>query len=135
MGIVVENPGVLTTIQDKGRYGYEQFGVSPSGPMDLESFQIANILVGNSRDLSALEATMLGPTLRFTQDNIIAVTGGDMMPLLDEKPLAHEPGGSGKGGFSAEAAGCPHRLPDLRGLCRRTGCPRGDGQPGHRCAE
>ena len=49
MGIVVENPGVLTTIQDKGRYGYEQFGVSPSGPMDLESFQIANILVGNSR--------------------------------------------------------------------------------------
>ena len=87
MGIVVENPGVLTTIQDKGRYGYEQFGVSPSGPMDLESFQIANILVGNSRDLSALEATMLGPTLRFTQDNIIAVTGGDMMPLLDEKPL------------------------------------------------
>ena len=59
MGIVVENPGVLTTIQDKGRYGYEQFGVSPSGPMDLESFQIANILVGNSRDLSALEATML----------------------------------------------------------------------------
>ena len=33
MGIVVENPGVLTTIQDKGRYGYEQFGVSPSGPM------------------------------------------------------------------------------------------------------
>ena len=87
MGIVVENPGVLTTIQDKGRYGYEQFGVSPSGPMDLEFFQIANILVGNSRDLSALEATMLGPTLRFTQDNIIAVTGGDMMPLLDEKPL------------------------------------------------
>ena len=103
MGIVVENPGVLTTIQDKGRYGYEQFGVSPSGPMDLESFQIANILVGNSRDLSALEATMLG--------------------------------GSGKGGFSAEAAGRPHRLPDLRGLCRRTGRPRGDGQPGHRCAE
>ena len=87
MGIVVENPGVLTTVQDGGRYGYEQFGVSPSGPMDKESFQIANILVGNPRDLSALEATMLGPTLRFTQDDIIAVTGGDMMPLLDEKPL------------------------------------------------
>ena len=59
MGIVVENPGVLTTIQDKGRYGYEQFGVSPSGPMDLESFQIANILVGNSRDLSALELSLI----------------------------------------------------------------------------
>ena len=87
MGIVVENPGVLTTVQDGGRYGYEQFGVSPAGPMDQESFQLANILVGNPRDLSALEATMLGPTLRFTQDNIIALTGGDMMPLLDEKPI------------------------------------------------
>lgn len=87
MGIFIENPGVLTTVQDGGRYGYEQFGVSPSGPMDLESFQLANILVGNPRDLSALEATMLGPALRFTRDNIIAITGGDMMPLLDEQPL------------------------------------------------
>ena len=62
MGIFIETPGVLTTVQDGGRYGYEQFGVSPSGPMDPESFQLANILVGNPRDLSALEATMLGPT-------------------------------------------------------------------------
>lgn len=45
MGIFIETPGVLTTVQDGGRYGYEQFGVSPSGPMDLESFQLANILV------------------------------------------------------------------------------------------
>ena len=36
MGIFIETPGVLTTVQDGGRYGYEQFGVSPSGPMDLE---------------------------------------------------------------------------------------------------
>ena len=87
MGIFIETPGVLTTVQDGGRYGYEQFGVSPSGPMDLESFQLANILVGNPRDLSALEATMLGPTLRFTRDNIIAITGGDMTPLLNEQPV------------------------------------------------
>lgn len=38
MGIYIETPGVLTTVQDGGRYGYEQFGISPSGPMDLESF-------------------------------------------------------------------------------------------------
>ena len=87
MGIFIETPGVLTTVQDGGRYGYEQFGVSPSDPMDLESFQLANILVGNPRDLSALEATMLGPTLRFTRDNIIAITGGDMTPLLNEQPV------------------------------------------------
>lgn len=88
MGVVIENPGILTTIQDEGRYGYEQFGVSPAGPMDLESFHIANLLVGNDRGESALEATMLGPTLRFTRGNVIAVTGADMSPLLNEVPCA-----------------------------------------------
>lgn len=86
MGIVVEEAGVLTTVQDGGRYGYEQFGVSPSGPMDQLSFQTANILVGNPRDESALEATMLGPALRFTRDQVIALTGADMTPLLDGQP-------------------------------------------------
>ena len=38
MGIVVENPGLLTTVQDEGRFGYQQFGVSPAGPMDTRSF-------------------------------------------------------------------------------------------------
>ena len=45
MGIYIETPGVLTTVQDGGRYGYEQFGVSPSGPMDPESFQLALSLI------------------------------------------------------------------------------------------
>jgi len=87
MGILVENPGVLTTVQDGGRFGYEQFGVSPSGPMDRVSFQTANILVGNPRDASALEVTLLGPALRFEQENVIAITGGDMAPQLDGQPL------------------------------------------------
>ena len=49
MGIVIENPGILTTVQDEGRFGYQQFGVSPAGPMDARSFRIANILAGNER--------------------------------------------------------------------------------------
>ena len=48
MGIVVENPGLLTTVQDEGRFGYQQFGVSPAGPMDTRSFYLANILVGKT---------------------------------------------------------------------------------------
>lgn len=86
MGFVTENPGVLTTIQDEGRYGYEQFGMSPAGPMDLKAFRTANILVGNPEGESALEATVLGPTLRFDQDNVIAVTGADMSPVLNGQP-------------------------------------------------
>lgn len=86
MGFVTENPGVLTTIQDEGRYGYEQFGMSPAGPMDGTAFRTANILVGNPEGESALEATVLGPTLRFDQDNVIAVTGADMAPALNGQP-------------------------------------------------
>ena len=47
MGMVIVNPGIYTTVQDEGRFGYEQFGVSPAGPMDRRSFHIANLLVGN----------------------------------------------------------------------------------------
>lgn len=86
MGFVTENPGVLTTVQDEGRYGYEQFGMSPAGPMDGTAFRTANILVGNPEGESALEATVLGPTLRFDQDNVIAVTGADMVPVLNGQP-------------------------------------------------
>ena len=83
MGFVVEQPGVLTTVQDGGRFGYERFGMSPSGPMDLTSFEIANLLVGNRREESALEMTILGPTLRFTAANVVAVTGAPLKPKLN----------------------------------------------------
>ena len=86
MGFVTENPGVLTTIQDEGRYGYEQFGMSPAGPMDLRAFRTANILVGNPSGESVLEATVLGPSLRFGRDNVIALTGADMGPTLNGQP-------------------------------------------------
>lgn len=87
MGIVVENPGILTTVQDEGRFGYQQFGVSPAGPMDTKSFYLANILAGNSRGEGALEMTFQGASLRFEQDNIIAVTGADMSPNIDGTPV------------------------------------------------
>ena len=83
MGIIIDNPGILTTIQDEGRLGYTRFGVTPSGPMDAESFQIANLLVGNSCGESALEATVLGPTFRVTEDAVMAIAGADMTPTLN----------------------------------------------------
>ena len=83
MGIIVENGGILTTVQDEGRFGYQAFGVSTSGAMDNHSFHIANILVGNDMGEGALEMTFIGPTLKFTSDNIVAVTSGDLTPMLD----------------------------------------------------
>ena len=60
MGIIIENPGILTTVQDEGRFGSQQFGVSPAGPMDTQSFYIANILVGNRMGEGAIEMTFQG---------------------------------------------------------------------------
>ena len=87
MSITVLNPGLLTTVQDMGRIGYQQFGVSVSGVMDPRAAATANILVGNPEDEAVLECTMLGPQLRFDAANTIALTGGDLMASLDGQPV------------------------------------------------
>ena len=86
-GFTVLNPGVLTTVQDFGRIGYQQFGVSVSGAMDPRAMRFANLLVGNPENEAVLECTMLGPQLQFDETTIIAVTGGNLGPTLDGQPL------------------------------------------------
>ena len=78
MAIEVIAPGILTSVQDGGRYGFEQYGVSPSGPMDARSFRTANILAGNDPDEAALEMTVMGAELKFTSPAVIALAGADM---------------------------------------------------------
>jgi len=74
--IDVTQPGTQTTVQDyPGREGYWWVGVPPSGPMDSLSFRLANRLVGNPVDRAALEITMMGPTLAFNTDAIVALSG------------------------------------------------------------
>ena len=87
MSVTVLSPGLLTTVQDMGRVGYQQFGVPVSGVMDPRAAAIANILVGNEEDEAVLECTMLGPKLRFDRDNYIAITGGDLGPALDGRSV------------------------------------------------
>ena len=87
MGIKVLNGGLLTTVQDLGRYGYQLFGVSTAGPMDRRSFVTANVLVDNEDNAAGLEITMMGPMLQFEEDSVIAVTGADLQPALNGKPI------------------------------------------------
>lgn len=72
---VVRNGGLHTTVQDTGRDGYYSLGIPPSGAMDQFSYRVANMLVGNPEGAAALEATYVGPTLEFTDDRRVAVTG------------------------------------------------------------
>lgn len=84
----VVKPGLETSIQDyPGRIGYWAQGFPPSGPMDSWSFRLANRLVGNPPGAAALECQFLGPTLRFREDAVIAVTGATMDPRLDGEPV------------------------------------------------
>jgi urea carboxylase len=83
-GIEVLSPGTLTTVQDwPGRVGYWAVGVPPSGPMDSRSLRIANRLVGNGSRAAGLEATLVGPKLRFEQAAVVAVTGAPLRVTLD----------------------------------------------------
>ena len=86
-GITILNPGLLTTVQDAGRTGYQAFGVPVSGVVDPRAMNSANILVGNDDNEAVLECTMMGPQIRFDVTNIIAVTGGDLGASVDGKPI------------------------------------------------
>jgi antagonist of KipI len=74
----VIEPGLLTTVQDLGRGGYEQFGVPVSGAMDGYALRAANRLVGNPWHAAGLEITLAGPRLRATRGCLIAVCGADL---------------------------------------------------------
>ena len=82
MTIEVIKPGLLTTVQDKGRVGLQQYGVIVSGAMDILSYQIGNLLL-QQEDQASLEMTLLGPTLTFHCETLIAITGADMEPTLN----------------------------------------------------
>jgi len=68
--------GLFTTVQDKGRQGYQQFGVPVSGVMDSFSHRVSNILTGNDEYEAVLECTLTGPKIEFLGDCVIAITGG-----------------------------------------------------------
>lgn len=85
--IKIIHPGLLTSVQDEGRYGYQQFGVPVSGVMDSFSYRVGNILVGNEEKEAVLEVTMLGPQIIFENDSVIAITGGDLSPMINGKAI------------------------------------------------
>ena len=90
--VTVLRPGLSTTIQDEGRWGYQDLGVPVSGPMDPVSHRLANAIVGNPRDAATLEATIFGPELRVEQQTIAAFTGADLGATLDGAEVPrHQP--------------------------------------------
>lgn len=83
MAIKVRKPGLLTTVQDTGRFGEYDIGMPPSGAMDVFSYQIGNYLVGNEDGAAGLEITYFGPELEFTEGAVVAITGADLPPKIN----------------------------------------------------
>ena len=86
--ILVVRPGLLTTVQDRGRWGWQTHGVPVAGPMDGYSHRLANRLVGNRDDAAALEITLTGPELRAEGDLWCVVAGADFGVQADGQSVA-----------------------------------------------
>lgn len=84
--IVVQSPGLLTTVQDFGREGFGTLGVSPSGAADVISLRLGNQLVGNAEGAAALEMTLLGGAFLFPEGGVAALTGSDFGATIDIAP-------------------------------------------------
>ena len=78
--IKIVNPGLLSSIQDGGRFGYQQYGMPVAGAMDLHSLKLANWCVGNDQNEACIEATILGPSIEFQSDTTIAISGANTSP-------------------------------------------------------
>ena len=87
MGIVFNKGGLFTTVQDYGRMGYQNLGFHVCGVMDRHSYWVANVLVDNTDREAVLEFTISGPTLYFTSDTVICITGGDFDPKINGEPV------------------------------------------------
>ncbi len=84
----IHQPGLQTTVQDRGRGGWRHLGVPQSGAADRLSLALANVAVGNPWDAPALECAMTGPALTFEMDIDFAVAGADMGAALNDAPVS-----------------------------------------------
>lgn len=96
--LVVVKPGMLTTVQDLGRWGFQDSGVPVAGPMDAYSHRQANHLVGNADTAAALEVTLIGPDLEFEGDVTFAIAGAEFPVKLDDWPGALQRPVAARGG-------------------------------------
>jgi antagonist of KipI len=78
MSLKILNPGLMTTVQDLGRFGYAHYGVTPAGAADALALRVANRLLGNAEQEAGLEMTLLGPTIEFERTAVVVLTGANI---------------------------------------------------------
>jgi antagonist of KipI len=87
MSLIVLKAGVSDTFQDNGRYGYQHLGINPGGVMDIVAMQVANALVGNDLNETVLEMHFPAAEIMFESDVLIALSGADFAPVINDAPF------------------------------------------------
>jgi biotin-dependent carboxylase-like uncharacterized protein len=85
--IEVLKAGFYDSIQDLGRFGFQEYGIPYSGIMDTHAASLANNLLGNDVNKAVMEITMTGPKLKFHCDATICISGADLSPCLNDEPI------------------------------------------------
>ncbi|MBE5784768.1 MAG: biotin-dependent carboxyltransferase family protein [Clostridiales bacterium] len=111
MSIRILSGGMFTTVQDRGRSGYMKSGITVSGAMDERSYETANRLVGNTNGEAALEVTLIGPVIEFSENCVFAIAGADLGPQMNGKDIPMYRALGAKAGDTLSFAG-------RRGGCR-----------------
>ena len=84
----VLSPGIMSTVQDLGRFGCARYGVAASGALDGFAVRVGNLLVGNAENAAVVETTLMGLRIKAVRDAVVAVTGGDLQARKGSEPLA-----------------------------------------------
>jgi len=87
MSLQIIKAGILDTIQDQGRYGYQHLGINPCGAMDLYAAQLANALLGKDLNAAVIEIHFPTPKILFQKETIICITGANFSPTIDHKKI------------------------------------------------
>ncbi|HEV7645149.1 MAG TPA: biotin-dependent carboxyltransferase family protein [Pyrinomonadaceae bacterium] len=89
MSLTLLSNGILTTVQDLGRYGARRYGINPGGAMDTKAVRLINILLGNDENEAVLEMHYPAPQIRFDEDVIFSLGGGEFGAALNDSPVGN----------------------------------------------
>ncbi|HUR67130.1 MAG TPA: biotin-dependent carboxyltransferase family protein [Chitinophagaceae bacterium] len=89
MSVKIIKAGILDTIQDAGRFGYQHLGINPTGAMDIYAMQVANMLVGNDPKEAVIEMHFPAAAFLFTQPALIAISGADLTASINGEEIPH----------------------------------------------
>ena len=88
MSIQIIKQGIMDTLQDKGRYGFQHMGIPPCGYLDNLSAQLANVIVGNPKDAPIFELHFPASSFIFNEDQTICISGANFVPVVNDKSVA-----------------------------------------------